>query len=38
MRKLIEQFRRDESGATALDYGLVIALTVVGVIGALNML
>ena len=38
MANLLERFLQDECGATALDYGLMVALTLVGVIGALNML
>ena len=34
MTVLLNLFRRDESGATAIEYGLVAALVSVGIIGA----
>lgn len=34
--KLIKNFRQDESGATAIEYGLIAALVSVAAIGALG--
>ena len=34
MTNLIKRFRRDESGATAIEYGLIAALIAVGIIVA----
>ena len=34
MQKLIERFMKDESGATAIEYGLIAALIAVGIIAA----
>jgi pilus assembly protein Flp/PilA len=36
--KLINRFLRDESGATAIEYGLIAALISVVIIGALQAL
>ena len=36
MRKLIHQFLRDESGATAIEYGLIAALISVAIITAVT--
>ena len=36
MTKLIKQFVRDESGATAIEYGLIVALIAVVIIGAVT--
>jgi pilus assembly protein Flp/PilA len=36
MNKLISRFVRDESGATAIEYGLIAALIAVVIIGALT--
>ncbi|MES2293104.1 MAG: Flp family type IVb pilin [Pseudomonadota bacterium] len=36
MNKLISRFVRDESGATAIEYGLIAALIAVVIIGALS--
>ena len=36
MTKLISRFVRDESGATAIEYGLIAALIAVVIIGALT--
>jgi pilus assembly protein Flp/PilA len=36
MGKLIARFGRDESGATAIEYGLIAALIAVVIIGALQ--
>ncbi len=38
MFKLIKKFRCDESGATAIEYGLIAALVSVAAIGALTQL
>jgi len=38
MLRTIQQLIRDESGATALEYGLIAALVSVAAIGALNAL
>lgn len=35
MTKLIQKFGRNESGATAIEYGLIAALVAVAIIGAL---
>ncbi|HXR94914.1 MAG TPA: Flp family type IVb pilin [Rhizomicrobium sp.] len=37
MNKLISRFVRDESGATAIEYGLIAALISVVIIGALQL-
>ena len=36
MNKLISRFVRDESGATAIEYGLIAALIAVAAIGAMR--
>ena len=36
--KLFSSFIRDESGATAIEYGLIAAIIAVGLIGALSSL
>ncbi len=38
MLKTIKMFAMDESGATAIEYGLIAALVAVGLIGALTAL
>ncbi|WP_292286136.1 Flp family type IVb pilin [Marivita sp.] len=38
MLKLINNFKRNESGATAIEYGLIAALVAVALIGALTTL
>ncbi len=38
MSKLFARFVRDESGATAIEYGLIAALIAVVIIGALELL
>lgn len=38
MIKLIRKLRRDESGVTAIEYGLIAALIAVVIIGALSIL
>jgi pilus assembly protein Flp/PilA len=37
MKKLISRFVRDESGATAIEYGLIAALIAVVIISALQL-
>ncbi|WP_243373468.1 Flp family type IVb pilin [Microvirga solisilvae] len=37
MKSLINRFRKNESGATAIEYGLIAALIAVVIIGALTM-
>ena len=36
MRKLVQRFARDESGATAIEYGLIAALISVVIITAVT--
>ena len=36
MRNLLNRFAKDESGATAIEYGLIAALIAVGIIAALT--
>lgn len=36
MNALIERFKKDEDGATAIEYGLIAALIAVTIIAALN--
>lgn len=36
MRRFLARFRRDESGATAIEYGLILALMFLVILGALN--
>jgi pilus assembly protein Flp/PilA len=38
MSKFVTRFVKDESGATAIEYGLIAALVAVGIIGALTAL
>jgi pilus assembly protein Flp/PilA len=38
MKSLIARFARDESGATAIEYGLIVALIAVVIIGAVTTL
>jgi pilus assembly protein Flp/PilA len=38
MQNLISRFAKDESGATAIEYGLIAALIAVAIIAALNTL
>jgi pilus assembly protein Flp/PilA len=33
MRKFLNKFRKDEAGATAIEYALIAALIAVGIIG-----
>ncbi len=36
MRNLVNRFIKDESGATAIEYGLIAALIAVGIIAAVG--
>jgi pilus assembly protein Flp/PilA len=36
MTKFITRFAKDESGATAIEYGLIVALIAVAIIGAVS--
>ncbi|RYG11701.1 MAG: Flp family type IVb pilin [Caulobacteraceae bacterium] len=36
MRKLIARFARDDSGATAIEYGIILALMFLVILGALT--
>jgi pilus assembly protein Flp/PilA len=36
MKSLLNRFVKDESGATAIEYGLIAALVAVAIIAALN--
>ena len=36
--KFIKKFRKDEEGATAIEYGLIAALIAVAIIGAVSAL
>jgi pilus assembly protein Flp/PilA len=38
MKNIVSRFMNDESGATAIEYGLIAALVSVGIIGALGTL
>lgn len=38
MRNFIKNFANDESGATAIEYGLIAALIAVAIIGAVGLL
>ena len=38
MLKFMKKFRRDEDGATAIEYGLIAALVAIALIGALQAL
>jgi len=38
MKNLFSRFANDESGATAIEYGLIAALVAVAIIGALELL
>ena len=38
MKNLVKRFAVDNSGATAIEYGLIAALVAVGLIGALSQL
>ncbi len=37
MKKLLSRFSKDESGATAIEYGLIAALIAVAIIAALGL-
>lgn len=36
MRRFLSRFRRDDSGATAIEYGLILSLMFLVVLGALQ--
>lgn len=36
LRRFLTRFRRDESGATAIEYGLILSLMFLVILGALN--
>lgn len=36
MRRLLSRFRRDESGATAIEYGMILGLMFLVILGALQ--
>ncbi|TPW01141.1 MAG: Flp/Fap pilin component superfamily [bacterium] len=36
MRRFLSRFRRDESGATAIEYGMILALMFLVILGALQ--
>ena len=36
MRHFLSRFRRDESGATAIEYGMILALMFLVILGALQ--
>ena len=36
MRNLLNQLCRDEKGATAVEYGLIVALIVIAIIGSMG--
>ena len=38
MSKFVTQFLKDESGATAIEYGLIVALIAVVIVGAVTTL
>ena len=38
MKSIVARFVKDESGATAIEYGLIAALIAVGIIGAARLL
>jgi pilus assembly protein Flp/PilA len=38
MTKFMTRFAKDESGATAIEYGMIIALIAVAIIGALSLI
>nr|WP_313519843.1 Flp family type IVb pilin [Brevundimonas diminuta] len=38
MRNFITRFAKDESGATAIEYGLIAALIAVAIIGAITLM
>jgi len=35
-RRLIRRFRKDDSGATAIEYGLIVSLIVIAIIAAVK--
>ena len=38
MSKFVTQFLKDESGATAIEYGLIVALIAVVIVGAVSVI
>lgn len=36
LRRFLTRFRRDDSGATAIEYGMILALMFLVILGALN--
>ena len=38
MKTLVSRFVKDESGATAIEYGLIAALVAVAIVGGLSLL
>lgn len=36
LRRFLSRFRRDESGATAIEYGMILSLMFLVILGALN--
>lgn len=36
LRRFLTRFRRDERGATAIEYGMILALMFLVILGALN--
>ncbi len=36
LRRFLSRFRRDESGATAIEYGMILALMFLVILGALQ--
>ena len=36
MRRFLSRFRRDESGATAIEYGMILALMFLVILGAMQ--
>ena len=36
MKRFFQRFRRDESGATAIEYGMILSLMFLVILGALN--
>lgn len=36
LRRFLARFRRDEGGATAIEYGMILALMFLVILGALN--
>jgi len=38
MRKLIRQFAKDEGGATAIEYGLIVSLIALTIVGSFGLI